>query len=240
MRNLLELVQDACYEMGIPAPSAVIGSTDFQVQQLLALSNRGGKELAARQGRDGGWPQLVKEYTFTTVISTAAYDFPSDLQYFVNTTQWDRTQKWPVRGPVSPQEWQVLKSGTVGSAGPRTRFRIKAGQLYLDPTPSAADDLVIEYYSTGWCESSVGTAQTRWAADDDLPVLPDDCLVLDLIWRFKRSKGLDYGQDYNMCEDSIAREIGRAGMAPVLSMDGSVNSARLLDDSNIPDTGMGS
>lgn len=242
MRTLLQIVQAACDEMGVTRPSSVVGSNDTQVQQLVALANREGKELAAMEGRDGGWPQLRKEHTDTFVTSQASYAFPADLQYFMNTTAWDRAQKWPMRGPISPQEWQVLKSGTIGSIGPRRRFRIMAGELYFDPTPSSGDDgntFALEYYSTGWCESTLGTAQTVWAADSDVPVLPDDCFILGLIWRFKKAKGLEYLEDFNAYESEVSGEMSRAGMAPVVSLTGITTGARFLNEDNIPDSGYG-
>lgn len=241
MRTLLQIVQAAVDELGsINRPSAVVGSSDDQVTQMLALLNREGKELSARQGINGGWPQLRKLHTITTVADQANYAFPSDLQYFINTTGWDRTQKWPLRGPVSPQEWQVLKSGTIGSVGPRTRFRIMAGEIYFDPTPaSAGDTLVLEYYSDGWCESTGGAAQTLWQADTDVPVLPDDCFILGLMWRFKRAKGLDYGQERDTYEKLVSRELARSGAAPVVDLTGANTSLRFLDEDNLPDTGYG-
>jgi hypothetical protein len=230
MRTLLQIVQAACDELGsVNRPTNVVSSSDQQVQQLLSLANREGKALAARAGVHGGWPQLRKLHTITTVADQANYAFPSDLQYFVNTTAWDRAQKWPMRGPISPQEWQVLKSGTIGSIGPRTRFRIMAEEIYFDPTPdSSGDTLILEYYSDTWCESAGGTAQRLWAADTDMPLLPDDCFILGLIWRFRRAKGLDYQEAFNDYEDEVTKEIGRAGMAPVIDMTGERVGTRFI------------
>ena len=243
MRTLLQIVQAAVDELGsINRPSAVVGSQDATVQQLLALANREGKELAGREGIHGGWPALRKEYTSTFVSGQADYAFPSDLQYFINTTAWDRAQKWPMRGPVSPQEWQVLKSGTIGSIGPRRRFRVMAGELYFDPTPSAddaGDTFVLEYYSNAWCQSNAGTAQSEWGADNDVPLLPDDCFILGLIWRFRRAKGLDYAEEYKAYEEEVTTELGRAGMAPILDLGCSVSGVRFIDQDNIPDSGYG-
>jgi hypothetical protein len=45
-----------------------------------------------------------------------------DFRHFVNGTAWDRTQRWQLLGPVSPQEDQWMRSG-VTATGPRRRFR---------------------------------------------------------------------------------------------------------------------
>lgn len=239
-RNLLQIVQTACDELSIPRPGSVVGSTDSQAQQLLALANRGGIELAMREGSAGGWPQLRKEHPISVVAGTDNYAFPSDLGYFINTTPWDRTTKWPLVGPVSPQVWQVLKSGTIGSTGPRTRFRVMANRIYLDPSPTSSATVVFEYYMGTWCTDSSGvTYRERWASDGDLPLLPDDCHILDLIWRYLRAKRLDYQEEFNTCEDFTLTKLGRSTMAPVLSLAREEPNARLLDEMNIPDSGYG-
>jgi hypothetical protein len=239
-RSLLQIVQTACDEVGIPRPAAVVSSMDASAQQLLALANRDGLDLALRQGSAGGWQQLRKEYLFSTVPAQAGYEFPADLAYFLNTTPWDRTQKWPMAGPVTPSEWQVLKSGTIGSVGPRTRFRVMSNLIYLDPVPTTAHQIVLEYSSNSWVSSAdESRVSVRWQSDSDVPLLPDDALVMGLIWRYLRAKRLDYAEEFAMCEEYINQTLGRAGMAQTLSLTGSPAGVRLLDEDNIPDSGYG-
>ena len=240
MRTLLEIGKAVANELGsIAEPTTMIGSSDDSIKQLLALANREGYELSQREGNYGGWPQLRKLHTITTVASQANYAFPSDLGFFMNTTGWDRTNKWPLRGPVSPQEWQILKSGTIGSVGPRRRFRIMQGEIYFDPTPETVDTYVIEYYSNGWCESSGGTPQSEWLSNTDVPVLPDECFITGLKYRFRKAKRLDYLAEEREYEATVSREIARAGMAKVADLTGEPVGERFLDDLNIPDTGYG-
>jgi hypothetical protein len=216
-RTLLEIAQAAADELGINRPSSVVSSQDQQIQQLLALLNREGKDLAAREGMSSGWQQLRKEFTITTVANQAGYDFPTDLQYFINTTGWDRNRRWPLRGPLSPQEWQYYKSSVVGGVGLQPRFRFMAGQIHFDPTPTVSGNtVVIEYYSDTWCQSVSGTAQRLWASDTDVPLLPDDCFVLGVMWRFLKAKGLDYAEEKSSYEALVSRELSRATMAPVI------------------------
>jgi hypothetical protein len=77
---------------------------------------------------------------------------------------------------------------------------------------------VIEYYSDTWCATSLGVAQRVWASDTDVPLLPDDCFVLGLMWRFRKAKGLDYAQEFDTYEKLVTRELSRSGMARVINL----------------------
>lgn len=240
-RTLLQLLQDVADELAIQRPAMVIGNTDAQVLQLLALANREGNEFSALATPDGGWPQMRREHTFLSVDGQAAYDLPEDLQFFIVETEWDRTNRWQLLGPMSAQEWQVLKSG-ITVVGPRKRFRIMEGQMYLDPTPEASDagaTIAYEYISTGWCQSAAAASQTRWAADTDTYVLDENCFVLGVKWRFLRAKGLDYAEEMASYEAAVERAKSRAGSARSLPLNAHSTGLRLISTANIPDTGFG-
>lgn len=80
--TLLTIVQDACAELSLAIPQTVIGNTDPQVKQLLALSNREGMEFAGQQGQWSGWPELRQEYTFQLVPASGG----NNGVYVANTT----------------------------------------------------------------------------------------------------------------------------------------------------------
>jgi hypothetical protein len=60
--TLLELVDQVSGELGLSQPPSVIGSTNNQTIQLLALAQRLGKDLV----RDFEWQKLVKAYIWQT------------------------------------------------------------------------------------------------------------------------------------------------------------------------------
>lgn len=65
--SLLTTIQDCCGELSLTVPQSVIGNTDPQVAQLLALANLEGQTFAQLQGPWGGWPELNTVYTFNLV-----------------------------------------------------------------------------------------------------------------------------------------------------------------------------
>src|SRR3990167_8863697 len=139
--TLLTIVTNVCDEIGIARPASVIGSSDQTARQLLALANKGGRILARRGRGVGGWTVLTKEREFTSTADEDDYALPTDFEYFVDETAWDKDNYWRLRGPLSAQEWRYRKNG-LATSGPHSRFRGKPGanvrRYFLDPTPTTA------------------------------------------------------------------------------------------------------
>lgn len=160
--SLLTTIQAAANEIGIDSPSSVINNTDATVMQLLAFLKHEGLELRTMYA----WPELTKEYTFSTTASTASYALPADFDWQIARTQWDRTNRREINGPVSPQEWQFRKSGLVTSSTVKN-FRIKGftdTQFFIDPTPDATETLAYEYQSRNWVRPKTWVTGTAYAA----------------------------------------------------------------------------
>ena len=169
-----------------------------------------------------------------------SYPLPADFDWMISGTQWDRGYRWQVFGPLTPQEWQVLKSG-LSPTGPRRRFRLMNGLYYLDPIPYDSNTLVYEYYSRNFAlTGGVTTAPaSRFTTDTDTYLLPEDLLVLGLKWRYRRAKGMDYTQEQDDYETALQREIGRDASARVLRLDIIQPDVNFLTSNQIPDTGFG-
>ncbi|KKB61548.1 hypothetical protein WM40_22680 [Robbsia andropogonis] len=168
-----------------------------------------------------------------------SYPIPSDCDHFIAQTGWDRSFRWQLVGPLSAQEWQVLKSG-ISPAGPRLRWRIMDGKIFVNPVPASADKLVMEYYSNGWCQSISGTPQTTWAADSDTPLIQDRLFILGIMSRFLNRKGLDSSVADQEYERAISIAIARTAGARSLPINAvSRSDIGLISSSQVPDTGFG-
>lgn len=103
------------------------------------------------------------------VFSKQAYDLPHDFNQHINRTQWDRTKRWELEGPISPQEWQFRKSGIIASSV-RRRYRVKSlatDKLFIDYPPAESDNgatLVFEYYSTNWVRPTDWVTSTTFSS----------------------------------------------------------------------------
>ena len=220
-RTLLQMVQEVAQLLVISSPNAVTSSTDQQVLQLWKIANEEGRKQSARYP----WQALVNEATFTTLateiqgtITTIAPGFRS----IINNTIWNRTQKRPVFGPMSSQDWQQLKAQT--SAGPWSQFRIRGSSLLFTPAPTAGHSCFFEWVSKNWAFSNAGTAQNAFLADDDQIYLDDEIFLQGMLWRWNKRKGMDYAEDFADYEKLIADAMAKDGGKPTLSMEGVANA----------------
>lgn len=169
----------------------------------------------------------VAEETDTGVTITFArdrYPLPSDWSHFIDQTNWDRTNHWPMIGPMSPQEDQWVRSGIV-TTGPRRRFRTTAiyaqssatsyRAVEIWPPPQTSDPvltLAYEYISGWWVRylsGGISNYKPTFTVDTDVPVFPDRLMISGLKLRFLSAKGLDTAraeQEYERIKQRVMSE----------------------------------
>ena len=236
--SLLTIAQTVADFTGFERPTTVVGNTDPIARQLLVLINREGKQLM----RATNWPILMKEHTFTTVNGTQAYDLPSDFDRFVSGTAYNRTDLDQMVGPITPQQFQSDRHGTV-DAGIVDRFRLKASsnalKFDITPTPTAADTIGFEYLSSHWNQTSGGTSQAAFAADSDVGILDETLIEMGATWRFKQAHGLAYDEDFRQYQLELRQAISRSGGAPIITLDDARRYLVSPYSYNLPDSGYG-
>jgi|DEB0MinimDraft_3_1074331.scaffolds.fasta_scaffold00185_14 5'(3')-deoxyribonucleotidase len=197
MATLLSLCEDVSDLVSLERPTAIVGSTNQTARRLLQVVRETCEELKDRYE----WPKLVREHEITTANGTASYALPSDYDRYINDTAWDQSNYWRMRGSLTPEQWQFYQNAIVSLPANRKRFRVKydsdnsALRIFIDPTPTGVETLVIEYISNQWCESSGGTGQADWAADTDVPRVPDELIRLGARWRMLRIGGFSYADE---------------------------------------------
>lgn len=223
-RTMLEIASDAADVSGVGAPASLIGNRDPGARAIVSLLNRAGNNMARmRNTWGGGWTALTREFSFQTVAGQEAYALPSDYQALVDGTVWDRTEFREARGTLSPQQWQRNRSGLIDTVTLAPYYRLRRGagaqtQIFLDPVPGEADELVLEYVSDEWIRNGEDASQyrSRMGADTDVPLLPDDLLEMSLIWRFKEAQGLTFAAQLaeyeleagrRMADDAVVRPV---------------------------------
>jgi hypothetical protein len=189
--SALDILKQVAGELGLPQPVTINGTQDVQTLQLLSLLNSAGNELLMYYT----WEQFTQQWNFNTEEGKDSYDLPLDYNYFVDQTQWDRTNFWPLLGPKSAQEWAWLKGGLLAAA-PRLRYRVMNNKFWLHPTPQAGPDgftpfnLNMEYLSCNWVATTTNVV-AMVTLDGDL-VQYDPWMVIKFIkMKFYELKGFD-------------------------------------------------
>jgi hypothetical protein len=218
--------------LSLPVPTAVVGSSDKQVIQLLALANQEGRALARR----GPWQALAEEASFVTAASPAQPGaVPGDFDRFVPNSFFNRSTRRPIWGPLTPQQWQWIQAQPIFSTA-CLAWRRRSGQFLITPTPPAGETIAYEYLSANWARSAAGTPQPGFQADTDLAWLDEELITLGVVWRYLRAKGLDYAEEMASYEREVEQALARDGGASSISM-----SPQPLDLGrlNLPDGGFG-
>ncbi len=304
-RTLLQIVQAAQGELGLPQASAVVGNSDATTTQMFSLANR----VLDETRRMNRWTACQFEYVIevippvvttgdtalnspviTNIPSTAGilanywmvaganipaaarvksvdgpnqvtltmevtgeatttpltfsqdtYPIPSDFDFFNNRTMWDRTNRWELLGPDSPQLDQWHRSGIVVT-GPRRHFRKVgpyANTFRIWPPPAEITNplqLVFEYLSLNgvMVKGSNSTFAQFFANDTDQPLLDDQAIIMGIKWMFWEAKGFNYAAMQNRWVDYVDRLISRDGAAPTLNLVKRVNPI-FISPANVQD-----
>lgn len=237
MNDLLTICQNVADAVGIEQPSTIIDDLSDTSRRLKSIASRSGRILVKKYN----WAVLQKEHTFNTAAATASYALPDDFARMIDQTTWDRANYWQQRGPSSPQDWQIVKSGLIASAQLRKRFRIKPDtrvkKFFIDPTPTAIEAQVYEYISNEWViKSDNSEAYTDWNADTDTPLIDDLLIELDMSWRLKNQLGLAYLDDKKDFDDLLESVLGNDGGKAVLDIGSPVD---VISAANLPDGDFG-
>lgn len=181
----------------------------------------------------------------STGVPQTSYDLPADWRDMMDQTGWNRTTRLPLGGPLSPQEWQFLKSRMAGVVF-TVLFRPMLQKLYLYPDTSLPMGHVIsmEYESSNWAGASGATSPTKdsCSAGADIVFFDAKMVLAKVKLKWLEAKGFDTSvaeRDYRRAfEAAKSNDIA----APVLNLDRpSMRTVDvLLGDQNIPVTGFGS
>lgn len=182
--DAMEGVQD------IAIPTTIIGNTSPTAKLLKSCAQDIGRYLE----REYSWQALKKSYTFATSSGVLGYDVPEELRRFANMTIWSDTDNWELRLIGDAGYRQLL----TGITAPSLRFfySVFANQINFAIDPGATVfNIVFDYYTKYFCESSAGTGQDRWAADTDVSRLDDNLMALGIRYLYLSRNGLPFDEE---------------------------------------------
>ncbi len=234
-----------------PIITNIPDTTGLQPQQWMVSGS--GIPMAARVITVDGPHQVTLSMNPTgTVVGTPltfsndTYPMPVGFDWFNNRTMWDRTNRWELLGPDSPQMDQWHRSGIVVT-GPRRHFR-KVGigntpnhtpffRIWPQPSEIATPlQLVFEYLSdAAVVNQGTYTNFTKYFQNDNDEVLLDDqAIIMGIEWMFWEKKGFNFASMQNRWVDYCNRLIARDGAAPTLNLVKRVNPI-FISPANVQD-----
>ena len=207
--SLLTMIQDITTSLGVTSkPTGIMNNTDPTIITLLSLANKEGRELAGRYD----WQALTKQASFVTTNATNQGTLVSiagsGFKHIISNTMWDQTHGRPIRGSITKQRWARLEASS--AVGTYSEHQVRDKSLYTIPSPgSASATWSFFYYSKYWCQSAASAGQSRWVADDDTGILDEDLMALGVEWRYLKSKGFDYSEEFMSYERRVQNEINQ-------------------------------
>ncbi len=161
------------------------------------------------------------------------YELPPDYDRQIDRTHYDKSKRWEMLGPETPQQWEFLKSSYI-STGPRIRYRIMGGFFQIWPITTTNELLGFEYVSKAWADDVSGTPKNEFSADTDTCIYPDRLMINGIKLRFFEVKGFDTSAFYRDFINQL--QIAKSNDAGSLTLSMSPKASTvLIGYENIPD-----
>lgn len=198
-----DYVDDAARECSISPPVNWLTATDATALQFRTFLKDVVRELLQRHD----WSAVSADYTFSG--AGGSFALPDDFlrvqedenSIYETTPNRRRVLPMPRRGDwTETEEWNWT--------GVQRYFRLQGSTIeFLSSLPSGAS-VTMAYVQTTWIEENGGTRSATWDAVDDESLIPGHLILLGLVWRWRRHKGLVYADRKAEYESELARAIG--------------------------------
>jgi hypothetical protein len=232
-----EAVRRAMAQLGLPAPTSVVGNTDATVAQMVELLNQAGLDLVEDEYK---WQVLCKTQTIVTSAGQLQYALPDDWAGYYSETFWNNTAQQMIGGAPSPQIWRMMKTRSTTGQTFMLQYTLRGDSLTLLSVPATSQTLNIDYQSRAWVRDGSNTALTRdfIKTDSDVILLNASLITALLKLKWRIAKGFDTSGAQREYEDAYAHAKGVDGPGTTLSVTPTSGFPYLGYD-NIPDTGYG-
>ena len=190
-----DVINQSALEIGLSAVNDPFSSQDDSFTQLVALLNTAGDELSLAYQ----WEFLTKAHTVDAseevAPDTGVFTLPPDFLYYIPQSGWERTNRVPLFGPLSAQDWSYLEGRKLASNTIYASFRIQNGEMHIFPHPTPNGlEIVYEYQSKNWViDNSTGTPTESSSVQRSADIVKFDKLLVTRYLRMKylEVKGLD-------------------------------------------------
>ena len=203
-KTILNIIKEACPHIGLKQPTAVFASTTQEHIELAELANDCAHDLMECYE----WEALITLATYTGDGSTIEYSLSSDFDRFPEDMSiWSSALETPLTHIVDLNQWLGLEVQSFD-------FVINAWIKFNEKIhikPALASGVTAQYYyvSNLVVNPDAGTAATDFSDDSDTFLLSDRLLKHNIIWRWKKKKGLEYAEELATFEELKSRLIAK-------------------------------
>ena len=232
-----EILNRTAAEVGVVPIASPYGTSDPIFVQMQYLLNIAGEELLYLYP----WEMLNKKHTITVAPGDdGEYDMPLDFAYIVNDTAWDESNRVPLGGPLSPQDWTWLEGRNLGSNTVYASFRINDGKFNIFPdVPAEGTVFSFEYQSLFWAIGDGDVTQIGVTGPGDRPLYDRTLITRMLKVKYLEAAGFDTTKSQADLNQMFSLLTGREKGAGVLSAGNSRRTTPLLSMRNAPHSGYG-
>lgn len=215
--SLFSIVRSCCLRCNIATPVIAYANPDPTIQQFIEFAQDSGDDFAERWT----WRALKRPYggAPATIVGdgvTTLFPLPASWARF-SPSDTLTSSAYPtlvLRGPMNEEDLLRLKAlpfvplpsvwRLIGDQG-------GAPLIEFFPAPAAGEIISYVFGSLTWIIDVDENPQAVWTGDDNTALFPERLIILGAVWRWRKSKGLNYGEEFRSAEMSFDRRAGQEG-----------------------------
>jgi hypothetical protein len=205
--TILTACQDAAVKLNQTRPSSVFSASGGGVafaNELVLAANETAEAVVG--GYD--WQKLTTLATFTGDGTTEAFDLPSD---YVRMIKKAKVHSLAWQNAVFAQakdkdDWLYAKD--IAITGTPGIWIILGGQMQIFPAMAVGETARFYYISNLVIAPNTGDNKATFTLDSDTLRLPEEMLRLGIVWRWRANKRMEYAEDLENFETSMAQIYG--------------------------------
>ena len=204
MKTILEICREVADLAATKRPDNLFDANSQQESIFLSVAKSALDSLL----RYGDWQELTKEGCLRTVEGRTQYpisEFLPDFYCLLNNTIFIKDSKERIIGAITPEQW--MREKYFYSSGNELKFKIQNGRVVWD-------------FDTFEEKSSL-------TSNTDVPVFDEYLVKLNILWRWLKRSGLDYGEEYDEFQRELKKRFGSEHSSSDINLAKSAECAEL-------------
>lgn len=205
--TVLSVCQDAAIFLNQTEPTTLFSTSDSFAKEIRACANE--SAVAIAEAYD--WQILTKLATVTGDGADTSFPLPTDYDRMVMKTNLAGSQSnIDLVKSRDLDQWAYFQNH--GATSVPGHWLILGGEIQFSPAPA----LNVQYSYYYMTKNVVSGSKVAFTADADVFVLPERLLKLDVIWRWRSMKRLEYAEDMENFNIAMSKAITKDKGARVL------------------------